>query len=1188
MIRSKKMKNILTNTYEREDFKDLLKLIFKNRLDLTKEKFIADENDDDERIEFIGQLGRIELDDEAGTIIPIYEVELVADTSIQVIRNRVGLRQIVKRMMNQSGEDFALAVFWNKEQSQWRFSYIKAQFAFDDDGQIIKEETEPKRFTFAFGENETTSTAYQRLQDLAQKEYPTIADIEAAFAVEKVSKEFFYKYEEHYKLFWKYLLEQDTYANQVFKIQPNDTKVERELKEKTIRDFVKKMLGRLVFLYFVQKKKWLGVPIDDKTWTKGKPNFIRRLFDECPNPENFYSEQLTNLFFNGLNNPNEIIETPWGKCRVPFLNGGLFENERPETNQIQFPVHYFKSFFDFLGQFNFTIDENRIDEHEVGIDPEMLGLIFESLLEDNKDKGAFYTPKEVVHYMCQESILEYLKTHFNNIPSAELKAFVRKKICTTAETPTIFSNTQTLIQKLKSVKICDPAIGSGAFPMGLLHEIFECLMALDASLPPAETKKSIIQHAIYGVDIDKGAVDIARLRFWLSLVVDEHKPSPLPNLDYKIMQGNSLLESFEKVDLSRAANSDSNLQIVESQKDLFGNFIKDQLEMTFTTSETNEEIQDLIKQYFLLKDKARKQEIKREIDRQVKENIIEYNLELRENQLVRLISEAKGAFRPPAKAKKQLKAWEKELADFPRKRQRLEECTLKDEKPYFLWHLYFKDVMVDNGGFDIVIGNPPYVQLQKDGGKLGEIYKEENFDTFAATGDIYTLFYEKGFDLLKHDGIHTFITSNKWMRANYGKSLRQYLSKKNPIRLLDLGPGVFQNATVDTNILIAKNSDNKDELQSIVIDRRQEIVTLTDTDFVKMPNVDENIWTVLSDAELRIKTQIETIGAPLKDWDIEINYGIKTGYNDAFIIDTQLRNQLIAADPKSEEIIKPILRGRDIKRYQSEWADLWLINSHNGVKNKDALTKWEEPYIIEPIDINDYPVIKTHLDGHWDKISPRSDQGDTPYNLRNCAYLEVFSEEIIVWKAIGKNLTFTIWGNDKYLTAPASFFCAKRYTKYLLSLVLSKIAFYWIYQFGDKTGMGDIMLNVQTFKSIPIPQVPKPVQKTFETLVEYILYLKPQQFEQVRDRLMSKYLEQVIDGLVYELYFEDLLKQHNRTVREHLGELPSIEGKSETEKMAIVRTVFNRLDDKKHPVRNSLFYMKNIPEIAVIEEKTKM
>jgi hypothetical protein len=1187
------MKNILTNTYEREDFKDLLKLIFKNRLDLTKEKFIADENDDDERIEFIGQLGRIELDDEAGTIIPIYEVELVADTSIQVIRNRVGLRQIVKRMMNQSGEDFALAVFWNKEQSQWRFSYIKAQFAFDDDGQIIKEETEPKRFTFAFGENETTSTAYQRLQDLAQKEYPTIADIEAAFAVEKVSKEFFYKYEEHYKLFWKYLLEQDTYANQVFKIQPNDTKVERELKEKTIRDFVKKMLGRLVFLYFVQKKKWLGVPIDDKTWTKGKPNFIRRLFDECPNPENFYSEQLTNLFFNGLNNPNEIIETPWGKCRVPFLNGGLFENERPETNQIQFPVHYFKSFFDFLGQFNFTIDENRIDEHEVGIDPEMLGLIFESLLEDNKDKGAFYTPKEVVHYMCQESILEYLKTHFNNIPSAELKAFVRKKICTTAETPTIFSNTQTLIQKLKSVKICDPAIGSGAFPMGLLHEIFECLMALDASLPPAETKKSIIQHAIYGVDIDKGAVDIARLRFWLSLVVDEHKPSPLPNLDYKIMQGNSLLESFEKVDLSRAANSDSNLQIVEPQKDLFGNFIKDQLEMTFTTSETNEEIQDLIKQYFLLKDKARKQEIKREIDRQVKENIIEYNLELRENQLVRLISEAKGAFRPPAKAKKQLKDWEKELADFPRKRRRLEECALKDEKPYFLWHLYFKDVMVDNGGFDIVIGNPPYVQLQKDGGKLGEIYKEENFDTFAATGDIYALFYEKGFDLLKHDGIHTFITSNKWMRANYGKSLRQYLSEKNPIRLLDLGPGVFQNATVDTNILIAKNSDNKDELQSIVIDRRQEIVTLTDTDFVKMPNVDENIWTVLSAAELRIKTQIETIGAPLKDWDIEINYGIKTGYNDAFIIDTQLRNQLIAEDPKSEDIIKPILRGRDIKRYQAKWADLWLIfipwhfplQDDNDIKG--ASIKAENAFI------ENYPAIYSHLYSHRDRLSKRN-KAETGiryewYALQRYAttYYKEFEKEKIIYPNMTKYLPF-IYDTKGYFINDKAFILFGESLKYIVSLLNSKVIHFWLLIIFPELQGGTRELRKIFFVNTPIPKIPMEQQQGFETLVNYILYLKPQQFEQVRDRLMSKYLEQVIDGLVYELYFEDLLKQHNRTVREHLGELPSIEGKSETEKMAIVRTVFNRLDDKKHPVRNSLFYMKNIPEIAVIEEKTKM
>ena len=365
----------------------------------------------------------------------------------------------------------------------------------------------------------------------------------------------------------------------------------------------------------------------------------------------------------------------------------------------------------------------------------MLGHIFENLLEENREKGAFYTPKEVVQYMCKESLIQYLNNSFDE--SANVALFIRNHIV--SEKLAIKDNAVLLNELLNNIKVCDPAIGSGAFPIGMLHEIFEAkkyiypYLKTNREFNPAQVKKDIIQKSIYGVDLEKGAVDIAQLRFWLALVVDEENPHPLPNLDYKIMQGNSLLESFEGIDLSKVANSD--LKIIEPNRNLFGNIVESQLKMTFTQSGLVKELKELIKKHFSIENAVEKQDIRQRIDELVNQHIA-YNLELRENQLKRLIAEAGNPELLSKNAQKKQKAYVDELNDFERKRQELLKIQHSNERPYFLWHLFFMDVFDPStgsgGGFDVVIGNPPYIQLQKMG-KDADILQDALYQHIIAT-----------------------------------------------------------------------------------------------------------------------------------------------------------------------------------------------------------------------------------------------------------------------------------------------------------------------------------------------------------------------------------------------------------------------------------------------------------------------
>lgn len=516
---AKELQNKLSARFDFDEWKGILIEMF------PKVEFFTSVNQvSHELIKDGGQVGMIRLDDGRSLAIYIFEVK----DNVLIDRNRKGLREIAAKTIDQSIIHGVLAFYYSKNVSDYRLTFIAKQTSFTEDGELVQSETAPKRYTFLLGENEPCRTATERLYELiSQKKNRSIylADVTEAFSVERLNKEFFAGYKAQYSKFLKQL---------------SDTKQNR--------DYVKKLLGRLVFLQFLQKKGWMGVPASRTDWKGGDKNYLSHLIERYEGNDRLLSDVLEVLFFNTLNDKRErdIADGRLGEnIKIPYLNGGLFEKDNIDRLDIDFPYSYFKELMDFFAMYNFTIDENDPDDSEVGIDPEMLGHIFENLLEDNKDKGAFYTPKKIVQYMCRQSVIQYLKTHTDSDfhPAIESLISFRKvnEIFQEKE------NALKIYNLLKSIKVCDPAIGSGAFPMGVLNVLFYARQLLYGftqdkhTFSHAEVKREIIQENIFGVDIEQGAVDIARLRFWLALVVDEETPQPLPNLDYKIVCGDSLL-----------------------------------------------------------------------------------------------------------------------------------------------------------------------------------------------------------------------------------------------------------------------------------------------------------------------------------------------------------------------------------------------------------------------------------------------------------------------------------------------------------------------------------------------------------------------------------------------------------------------------------------------------------------------
>ncbi len=709
-----------------------------------------------------------------GLDIKVFDVTL--DSRCHIHRARKGIQMLIRQYVEKFEGAFIVFHYEAPANRSWRFSYLEKR-----ESNVAS--TNAKRYTYLCGKQYPCRTLADRFEGL-QKQDLTAINLEKAFSVETLSDEFFNEYRNFYQDLVNFVKYEDNLIDGFVEYAKGD----KEMAEKYARDYIKKLMGRLVFIQFLQNKAWLKEDI----------HYTHSLFDSCSEKQkdNFLDNVLEPLFFGVFNTPKDAREALFHQEHwdmnlynewkdFPYLNGGLFECDELDQLSLPLPSYFFSNpgkedkvrkpndefysdacgIFDFFDRYNFTIDESDPFDREIGVDPEMLGKIFENLLEDNKDKGAFYTPKEIVDYMCKEALTAYLidearkksevnKQRQENFEDA-IRAFVNDPEMTVKRIQQ-YDDKQLidLDESLRDVKICDPAIGSGAFPMGLLNLLMACRTAVNDALHKGEPryllKKEIIQNNIYGVDIERGAIDIARLRFWLSIVVDLEEPEALPNFDYKFMQGNSLLEQYQGVDLSTLTQNKK-----EQHEALQVSMFDDQLDVL------RNELREHLDNYFLTTD----HQIKTRLRQQIKDNV---NQQLREQHI---------------------------RVDFPA------QYDIAANTDFFLWHTWFADVFnrPAKQGFDIVIGNPPYIDsetMTKVMPELRELYAKR-FSCAKGNWDIFVLFIELGMRMLASNGVYSFIIPNKLIAAKYTETLRVFIANNTIFEIRDYGNvPVFTNAAV--------------------------------------------------------------------------------------------------------------------------------------------------------------------------------------------------------------------------------------------------------------------------------------------------------------------------------------------------------------------------------------------------------
>ena len=839
-------------------------------------------------------------------------------------------------------------------------------------------------------------------------------------------------------------------------------------------------------------------------------------------------DELNKLFFQVLakrpQDRKDVINAKYGK--VPYLNSSLFEVSSLEKGTIrisnlenhdlplfggtvlregtkpcyrQLPtLRYLLEFldaYDFASEGNEEIQENA----KPLINASVLGLIFEKI-NGHKD-GSVFTPGAVTMYMSREAIRQTVVWKFNEVMGWNCKDYESLRDKDIED----YVKANSVVD---SLRICDPAVGSGHFLVSVLNEIIrtkydlgilldcdgkrikkqdynidiendELLVSDEDGLPfvyvPGnpesqrvqealfKEKRTIIENCLFGVDLNPNAVNICCLRLWIELLKNAYytkesgytELETLPNIDINIKVGNSLIHRFAlNQDISeilkKSGVSISDYRNAVSQyKNAHSKDEKHALE------ETIQKIKDDFQTYIGQHDPrlVRKYQIERELDKVSAPLLFEVSK------------------KEQAQRDKQAKELQKKLANIQK-----EIDDIRNNRMFvgaFEWRIEFPEVLDEEGnfeGFDCIIGNPPYIQLQKMGTDADALQKM-NYDTYERTGDIYCLFYEMGMKLLRKGALLSFITSNGWMKSAYGHSLRSLFAEKYaPSLLVDFaGYKVFESATVDVNILNLKNDKGIVPTKACSIDKSGfDITKLSDyvqTHSVDMKFDDSDSWAILSEIEKSIKSKIDAVGTPLKDWDIQINFGIKTGFNDAFIIDSQTKDEILSKCTsayervRTTEIIRPILRGRDIRRYSYQWSNLWIINTHNGIKGE-----------LERVHIEDYPAIKQHIDRHWDKVVKRADQGDTPYNLRNCAYLDLLSQPKIIWGEISDKSKFCIDLHGRYVPEATTFMLSGENLIYLLAFLNCSVSEYLFSIIGTTTGVGTVRWKKYKILELPVPK----------------------------------------------------------------------------------------------------------------------
>ena len=930
-------------------------------------------------------------------------------------------------------------------------------------------------------------------------------------------------------------------------------------------EHVMRLITRLLFVWFIKEKGLVA----NELFVEPQVQQLLKNYDPSGG-DTYYRAVLQNLFFATLNteigrrrfrrnnedhrNPSryrfqsEIADPDLLQKffrRTPFINGGLFDcldgfearaeggyqidcftdnvidPEQPEFGILSIPNPLFfddAGLIPLLERYKFTVEENTPVEKEVALDPELLGKVFENLLAANLDEtretarhqtGSYYTPRVVVDYMVDEALVTALAD--NTQPSISDDRYWRDRLRYLLNFEAAFDDAEELfsdvekddiVRAISGIKVLDPAVGSGAFPMSILHKLTLALRRLDpVNIRWEELQKALarqraasafettnqrerdaeltdisatfekyrdsdlgrklylIRNSIFGVDIQPMAGQIAKLRFFISLAIEQesnNKPDdnygikPLPNLETRFVAANTLLGlgklSQRQMNLVDPVLSDLQQQLGANQ------------ERQFHAATRGAKLQ--------------------------------YRSEAQRLR-VGLGAELERLGMPAADAEK-VSEWDPDDPNAP-------------AAEWFNVEYMFgiKD------GFDVVIGNPPYIQLQKNGGEVGRRYRDANYETFLRTGDIYQLFYERGCRLLRPSrGLLAYITSNSWLKAEYGKPLRRFFFERHrPLALLEMGKDVFENTFVDTSVLILREGGSASAFPAADVDRLPKLGVDGEPTLPPIENLPKQVrpygdgpWPILSNLEHRVIDKMQANGTPLKEWDVRINRGILTGYNAAFIIDKSTRQQLVAQDPNSADIIKPILRGRDIQRYRAQWAGRYLINTHNGYGNVPA------------IDIKNYPVIRNHLDRFYRDLEKRQDKGRTPYNLRNCAYHKEFAQEKLFWMDLTEQGRFAYDVGETYAVNTV-YMLTGREIRYLSAILNASLTTWFMKNSGVTSGMGVTRWFLVSVATIPIPKISASEQQSFINLVDAILTAK-----EADPSADTSGQEAEIDRLVYGLY----------------------------------------------------------------------
>ena len=1134
------LRNKLKENFNLETWKNILGKMFHKIDYLSVPNLIEDKS-----VRNGGQIGTIRLDDNHS--LALFAIE-VAD-NIDIARNRKGLRNIAIRYIDQDIIHGILVFYYSKKQTDYRLTFVSKATALNEAGEFQTKETAPKRYTFLLGGNEPCTTAAIRLYELVKKENVLLSDVTDAFSVERLNKDFFKGYKDRYKKFCDFLT-----GN-----------------AKDNRDYVKKLLGRLVFLQFLQKKGWMGVPASSKAWEGGDKAYMQKLVEHYKDNDRLLSDVLELLFFNTLNEarPDDIANSRLGdNIKIPYLNGGLFDKDALDNRNIDFPYSYFYELMEFFSEYNFTIDENDPDDAEVGIDPEMLGHIFENLLEDNKDKGAFYTPKEIVQYMCRETIVKYLKSHIDEQLYPAVETLIKQGVVDVKLQNK--TNANEVYNLLKTVKVCDPAIGSGAFPMGVLNVLYHARMQLYGFLKSpedfshAKVKRDIIQNNIFGVDIEQGAVDIARLRFWLALVVDETIPQPLPNLDYKIMCGNSLTYRYPMDIQIDDVLVEYNQNVSENQ----------QLSLELYKS--------MVYKYTNTSDHTRKAEFKAIIEK-VKQTF-KYKLTDRELLKIKRLKKQSADYDSPmlfelSKAEKQkVKVLKKQLNTILKKQTDIENSKIYENA--FEWRFEFPALLDDIGtftGFDVIIGNPPY------GAKLTtfekQMFKDKYADVHMRTPETFCYFTSLAFNLCKQErAVVSYIVPNNILFQNENEKTRRLLAEEHTlVRAINLGDNTFENADVPTCIFVA-NTEKTVNYNIAYSDYRQFNVKnikwdekIEDISIEKQKSVPAMVIG-MSNSDINILDSIRSHGVTIDAIAEEMASGISTGGDKIFRITKD-----VAIEREFEiTALRKILVGSEIEKYN-------LVDTNNLII-----------YSTKQADIPQYPNIYKYLQPFEEQLSKKREtqKGVLPWwCLHWPRYVNLFTEPKIIMRQTSDCIR-CVYDEEGYFVLN-SILVFKKNTefftyKYIATVLNSCVTDYMYKKLTQEEGRTFAEVKPANVRKLYIPKAENKEQELLETLYDYMAFLKNVDSAQVDkaigNEFVGEFFQQIIDGCVYELFFGEHMQERDINIIEYLFEyIKPFNDLSEESIITTISKAFDTLYKSDNPVRTRLsLFVSRSPEILKI------